>query len=105
MKLFRTIDGNAHQPTLVMEKLGPPVVNHRPVGLYDVVYLPALRVLTLQPDYLFIKRQGAHERFSAMPAEKNLLHGLALNVLLDKAFKHFIAHDVTCIVAIQLQLL
>ena len=93
VQVLRSIDGDAHQPTRIVEKLRPVGGEQCAVRLQAVVYLTPASILRLQGDGLLVESARTQERFAAVPSK---LHGhtcgLRLNVLPHKPLQHLIAH-------------
>ena len=86
MKLLRTINRDTHQPVILFKEAAPLIGEQRTVGLDGVVDGAAGCILLLQLHHPFVKREGTHQRLTAMPGKEHLRHGLRLNVLLNETF-------------------
>ena len=93
VQVLRSVDGDAHQPTRIMEKLRPVGGEQCAVRLQAVVYLMPASILLLQGDGLLVESARTQERFAAVPSK---LHRhtcrLCLNVLPHKPLQHLIVH-------------
>ena len=98
VQVLRSVDGDAHQPTRIVEKLRPVGGEQCAVRLQAVVYLTPASVLLLQGDSLLVESARTQERFTTVPS-KLYRHtcGLRLNVLLHKLLQHLIAHLVAAL--------
>ena len=74
-----------------MQESAPFVGKQRAVGLDDVRDVASATVLLLKLQSLAIEGEWTHERFAAVPCEKDVVHGLGLNVFLCELIEHFLA--------------
>ena len=66
---LRAVDGDAHQETVLAQKLTPFVSQQGAVRLQTIVDLSSAGIFLLQFQSLAIEREGAQQRLSAMPGE------------------------------------
>ena len=97
-----TIDGDTYQKMVLSEKLTPFIGKECTIGLDDVIDLLAVGVLLLQFQRLLVEVDGAHQRFSSMPGEEYLVHGLCFDVFLGKLLQHLVGHEMPlrCVVEV-----
>lgn len=89
---LRAIDRDAHQPTVVMEKPAPFVVEQGAIGLDTIAHTSAFGISTLIVQRFAIETNRPQQRFSPMPGEDDLGLGLCLDVLPREQFEQFVAH-------------
>ena len=94
VKLLRSVDGNAHKEVVLLKEFAPFIVKQCAVGLYAIVHLPTTSVGTLQLQCTLIKRDGAHQRFAAMPCKEHFGRGLRLDILAYELLQHLVGDDV-----------
>lgn len=102
VELLRPVDGDAHQPMLVVEEAAPLVGQQCAVGLQRILHTSAPCVLLLQADGFLVERQRAHQGLPAVPGEEHVRSGLAVHVFPDEAFQQFVAHHMFGVVGIKL---
>ena len=101
VELLRAVDGDAHQPVVLLEEPAPLVGEQRAVGLDAVVDGASAGIFLLQLHGPLVERQGAHQRLSAVPGEEHLRHGLRLDVFFDELLQQLLAHHVLGIVLVE----
>ncbi len=92
VKILWPVDRDANEKVILFKEFTPIIVQQGAVGLNGIVYLPSTAIFFLQFYRLPVKGEGPHQRFTAMPGEHHLRHGLRFNILLNKTFKKFFAH-------------
>ena len=105
VELLRSVDGDAHQPVVLLEEPAPLVGEQGAVGLDAVVYGPSVGILLLQLHRTLVEGEGAHQRLAAVPGEQHLRHRLRVDVLFDELFQQFFAHHVLGILPVEFCLL
>ena len=104
VKLLRSVDGYTYQPVVFFEELTPFVGEQCAIGLYAVVDGTPVGIFFLQLHGPFIEGKGTHQGFTTVPGEKNLWHGLRIDILLDEFFQQFFTHHMLGIFFVQLGL-
>ena len=82
VKRLRPVDGNAHQPSVVVEEPAIVIGKQRAVGLDTIVYHMAVGILPLQVHRFLIEGKRAHQGLPAMPGEKHLTLRLTGDIIL-----------------------
>ena len=89
---LRAIDRDAHQPTIVVEKPAPFVVEQGTIGLDAVAHTSPFGISTLIGQRFAIETNRPQQRFASMPGEDDLGLSLRLDVLPREQFEQFVAH-------------
>ena len=100
MELLRSVYGDAHQPIVFLEEVAPLIGQKRAVRLDAIINGASVGILLLQLHGPFVERKGTHQRFSAVPGEEHLGHGLRVDIFLDELFQQFLAHHVPGVIPV-----
>jgi len=93
VNVARAVDREADQETVLLEKLGPVLVEQRAVRLQVVLDpLPGLRIPFLQGHDLAKELEAEQRGLPPLPREHHLVPGHALDIVPDEALEHFVAH-------------
>ena len=96
VNLARTVDAQADEEPLLLEKPGPVVIEQRAVGLQVVLDpLTGPGMLLLQRDHLLEETESEQRRLAALPREDDFVGGDAVDVVLDEALEDVVRHVTT----------
>jgi hypothetical protein len=101
MYLLRTIDRNAYEEIVSLEKPAPILIEPGSVSLKGIVDLLAAFVFRLQFNRFFKEFKASKSGLAALPGKSDQRNFLRFNELLDIAFKKFISHFETAAFCIQ----
>jgi hypothetical protein len=89
----RAVEGDADEEIVIVKKTTPVIGQEGAVRLDAVGNEEASAVFLLKFEGAAVETEGAKEGFAAMPGKEGLGLGLGLEVLLDKNFEEFFAHN------------
>ena len=90
VKLLRSVDRHAHQPTFAFEEFAPFVREQRAVGLNAIADDAPLSVALLQFHSALVEVERTHKWFTAVPREEHFALRLRTDVLLDEFFEQVV---------------
>ena len=93
MQRFWTVDAQTYQPIVIMKELAPLIRQQCPVCLQTVVDMSPSSIPLLQAHRLLIKGYRQQCRLTTMPCKQHLLVHLTLQILLNEALQHLVAHQ------------